>query len=146
LVYIRIEAEVRPTEDIEKVLKALKNIFIFKNLKVEDLGNGRKLIVIEENSIETLRKMYEIVRRQKILDSVRSMLLKNSRGEIIEIKLNKQAAYQGIVSFVEADSESPLGPISIIISSKNINAIIDWIAPKTSHGRPLWETTLPEDI
>lgn len=145
MVYIRIEAEVRPTEELEKVLKALKNLFIFRNFKVEDLGNERKLIIVEENSIETLRKMYEIVRRQRILDTARSIFLKNLRGVVIEIKLNKQAAYQGIISFVESNSESPLGPILVTISSRNINAIIDWITPKTSHGRPLWECPPPEE-
>ena len=145
MVYIRIETEVRPTEDLEKVLKALKNLFIFKNIKTEDLGSERKLIIIEETSLETLRKMYNAMRRQRILDTARSIFLKNLKGETIEVKLNKQAAYQGIVSFVDSDSESPLGPISVVISSKNINAIIDWITPKTSRGRPLWESPTPED-
>ncbi|MCI4436629.1 MAG: hypothetical protein JHC33_07445 [Ignisphaera sp.] len=146
MVYIRIEAEVRPTEDIEKVLKALKNIFTFKNFKVEELGNERKLIIIEESSIDVLSKMYDGLRRQRILDTSRNIFLKNLRGDTIEIRLHKQAAYQGIISFVDSDAESPLGSIYVIISSKNINALIDWLAPKTTHGKPLWELPTPTDV
>jgi hypothetical protein len=146
MVYIRIEVEVRPTEDIEKVLKALKNIFTFKNFKVEELSNERKLIIIEENSIDVLSKMYDGLRRQRILDTSRNIFLKNLRGDTIEIRLHKQAAYQGIISFVDSDAESPLGSIYVIISSKNINALIDWLAPKTAHGKPLWELPRPTDV
>ena len=146
MVYIRIEAEVRPTEDIEKVFKALKNIFAFKNFKVEELGNERKLIIIEESSIDVLSKMYDGLRRQRILDTSRNILLKNLRGDTIEIRLHKQAAYQGIISFVDSDAESPLGSIFVIISSKNINALIDWLVPKTTHGKPLWELPTPTDV
>jgi len=110
------------------------------------LGDERKLIIIEDSSIEVLTKFYEIVRRQRILDTTRNVLLKNLRGNVIEVKLNKQAAYQGVISFVDSDAESPLGAITMLVSSKDINAIIDWLAPKTSHGRPLWEFSLPKDI
>ncbi|MEM0026327.1 MAG: RNA-binding domain-containing protein [Ignisphaera sp.] len=143
--YIRIEAEVRPTEDLNKVIKAIKNIFNFRNIKVEELGNERKLIIIEENNVEALTKLRDILRRQRILDTARNILLKNYKGNVIEVKLNKQAAYQGIVSFVDSDNESPLGPINMVISSDKIELIIDWLTPKTSHGKPIWDLPTPTD-
>jgi len=145
-VYIRIEAEVRPTEDLDKVVRAIKNIIVVRNLKLEDVGRGKKIIICEENSLESLRKFYEILRRQRILDTARSAMLKNLKGNTIEFKLNKQAAFQGIVNFVENDSESPLGAITIMITSNKVNKIVDWLAPKTSHGKPLWEIEPPKDI
>jgi len=144
-VYIRIEAEVRPTEDLDKVVRAIKNIIVVRDLKLEDVGRGRKIIICEENSLESLRKFYEILRRQRILDTARNAMLKNLKGNTIEFKLNKQAAFQGIVNFVENDSESPLGAITIMITSNKVNKIVDWLAPKTSHGRPLWEIEPPKD-
>lgn len=145
MVYIRIETEVRPTEDLNKVIRALKNLFNFKNIKVEELGNERKLIVIEENNIETLTKFRDILRKQRILDTARNILLKSYKGNVVEVKLNKQAAYQGVVSFVDSDNESPLGPINVVISSDKIELIIDWLTPKTSHGKPIWDLPTPTD-
>ncbi len=146
MVYIRAEVEVRPTEDLDKVLKALKNILHVKNVRVEDLGKERKMIICEENELNALRKFHDILRRQKILDTARSVMLRSLRSNTIEFKLNKQAAFQGIINFVENDSESPLGAITITITSNRINAVIDWLAPKTSHGRPLWEIEPPGDV
>jgi len=145
-VYIRIETEVRPTEDLNKVVKALKNIFNIKNMKIEDIGNERKLVIAEENDVEVLTKLREALRRQRILDAARNVFLKNRRGDSIEIKLNKQAAYQGIVSFVDSDNESPLGPINLFISSNKLELIIDWLAPRTSHGKPIWDLQIPKDV
>lgn len=146
MVYVRVEVEVRPTEDLNKVLKALNNVVAVKNPRVEDLGRERKLIVAEEESLEPLKRLYEALRRQRILDSARAVLLKNLRGNTVEVKLNKQAAYQGVISFVDQDSESPLGPIRITISSSKIEMIVDWLTPRTAHGVPLWELELPSDV
>jgi len=145
LVYIRVEAEVRPTEDLDKVLRALKNILYIKNVKVEDVGRERRIVICEESSLDILKKLHDILRRQRILDTARSVMLRNLRSTTTEFKLNKQAAFQGIINFVENDNESPLGAVTVMITSSNINAIIDWLAPKTSHGRPLWETEPPKD-
>ncbi|MCS7111844.1 MAG: hypothetical protein N3D82_02835 [Ignisphaera sp.] len=146
MVYIRAEVEVRPTEDLDRVLKALKNILDAENIRVEDVGRGRKMILCEENDLDALRKLHDILRRQRILDTARSVMLRSLSNNTIEFKLNKQAAFQGVINFVENDNESPLGAITIMITSKKINAIVDWLAPRTSHGKPLWETAPPEDV
>ncbi len=143
--YIRIEAEVRPTEDVTKVLRAIKNIIDTENIKIEDIGNEYKIIIAEETNINTLKKLFSILRRQKILDSARSILLRNLKGNSVEFKLNKQAMYQGIVSFAESDAESPLGTIKILITSPKINLIIDWLTPRTARGKPIWEIEPPSD-
>ncbi len=145
MVYIRVEVEIRPTEDEEKVLKALKNVVLIDNIRIVELSSGYRLAVAEGNDISMLLKLYELLRRQRILDTARNILMKHSQGDVLNIKLNKQAAYQGYVSFVEDESESPLGPISITISSDKLYEVIDWLAPRTSHGRPLWERDIPRD-
>lgn len=145
MVYVRAEVEVRPTEDLDKVLKALKNVLNAKNVKVVDVGRERRVIVCEESDLDALRKFHDVLRRQRILDTARNIMLRNLMHNAVEFKLNKQAAFQGVVNFVENDSESPLGAIAIMISSAKINAVIDWLAPKTSHGKPLWEVAPPED-
>lgn len=146
MVYVRVEVEVRPTEDFDKVLKALKNIFSIGNLKVEDIGRERRIVICEENNLNVLRRFHDMLRRQRILDTARSTMLKNLRGNTIEFKLNKQAAFQGVINFVDSDNESPLGAITVTITSNKVNAIVDWLAPRTAHGKPLWETAPPEDV
>ncbi len=41
--------------------------------------------------------------------------------------LNKQAAFVEKIAICEKSDESPLGPIKVIITSPNIDGIIDWI-------------------
>ncbi len=41
--------------------------------------------------------------------------------------LNKQAAYADKIAICEESDESPLGPIKIVLSSNNIERIIEWL-------------------
>jgi len=146
MVYIRAEVEIRPTEDENKVLKALKNIIFIESVRILDIGRGFKIAIAESNDVSALLKLYELFRRQRILDTARNVMLKNARNGILTLQLNKQAAYQGVVSFVDHESESQLGIITVTISSERLNEIIDWLAPRTAHGRPLWEREVPRDV
>ena len=142
---IRIEVEVRPTEDESKVRKALKNIFTLKDsdIKGVDIGNNYKLLVVESRKLTVLFRLYELLRQERILDTARSIMLSLKRGDMLTLKLHKQSAYAGHISFISYDEESPLGPITLTIVSDKLSEIIDWLAPKTSHGRPLWEKEIP---
>lgn len=143
MLLVRVEAEVRPTEDPEKVVRAVKNLLDIE-LKVVELPEGYKLVVGESSSIDSLRKLHTSLRQERILDAARSYMLRNRRGTSLELKLHKQAAYAGHISLVTYDEESPLGPIRVIIASDKINEIVDWLAPPTSQGRPIWEKPPPQ--
>lgn len=140
---VRVEAEVRPTEDPEKVVRAVRNL-VDVELKVVELPELYKLVVGESSSVDSLRRLHAALRQERILDAARSYMLKNRRGNSLELKLHKQAAYAGHISLVTYDDESPLGPIRVIIASDKINDIIDWLAPPTSQGRPIWEKPPPQ--
>lgn len=146
MVYIRVEAEVRPTEDLAKVLKAVSTVIRTDNARVEDMGRGYRTIVVESTDIESIKPLHDSLRRHRILDTARDYMFKHKRGEIITIMFNKQAAYQGRISFIEKPSESPLGAIVMMVSSPQIDRVIDWLAPRTAHGRPLWEVEAPRDV
>jgi len=145
MVKIRVEVEVRPTEDLDKVRKALLNVFEPGKIEVMERDRGYKLLVGESNSYRSLLKIYELIRRERIMDAARSMLKKGVIGNMLIFKVNKQAAYQGKLSFVETNSESPMGAITFIIETSNPHEVIDWLAPKTSMGNPLWEREMPKD-
>ncbi len=83
------------------------------------------------------------MRRERILDTARSILKRAVRGNTIMFRINKQAAYRGRLSFSEEDVRSPLGPITFIIECRDPNEVIDWLAPPTSRGHPIWEKKMP---
>jgi len=140
---LRVEAEVRPTEDLKKVVKSITNFFSIKHYAVQERG-PYPIIIAESDSVESLLKFHEILRRERILDSARKILEYGKKGNTITFKLHKQSAYVGHPSFVSVDSESPLGPIRVKILTNKANELIDWLAPKTSGGRPLWDKPIPD--
>jgi len=81
------------------------------------------------------------LRRQKILDTARSVMLGSLVGESIQFQLNKQAALMGKVSF--PPEEEPLGSVHVKITGGR--HVIDWLAPQTEKGVPIREIEL-EDL
>ena len=139
---LRVEAEIRPTEDPEKVVRAVRNV-VDVDLRVVELSEGYRIAVGESSNIESLKRLHLLLRQERILDAARAYMLRNRRGNSLEIKLHKQAAYAGHISLVTFDEESPLGPIRLLIVSDKIDEIVDWLSPPTSQGRPLWEKPPP---
>ncbi len=142
---VTVYVEVRPTEDLEKVKKALLNVFTPDELKIEE-QSGKKYLVGFGYSYHCLVKLQNLIKVQGIEDSARLVF---SRGIISENRivfhLNKQAAYVGVLSFATIESESPLGPITFIIETNNVRQLIDWLSPKTLKGKRLYEVKPPED-
>ena len=140
---LRVTSEVRPTEDEEKVLKSITNFFDIEIYGIVD-SPPYKEIVGEPPSISALFKFYEALRQERILDTARKVMNPGRLGDSLHFKLHKQSALAGHISFITYDSESPLGPIKVTIKSDKIDDIIDWLAPKTSRGRPLWDKPVPK--
>jgi len=144
VIKVRVEAEVRPTEEVEKVKKAITNIIDVDDFNIIELGGGLKLLIGESNSIRSLLKLHHILRVERILDTTRSVMFKSLINNTLTLKIHKQSAFIGKLSLITHDDESPLGPITITITSDKIREVIDWLAPKTSKGRPLWERDMPD--
>ncbi len=129
---LRVEAEVWPTESIEKVEKAVKNIFPNIDISI----SGGKLVG-ESTDVQVLKKFHLALRIQRVLDAARSVMFNGMSGSRVVINLNKQAAFVGKVSFVEG--ETPLGPITATFEALDIECLIDYLAPRTIDGRPVEE-------
>lgn len=142
---VRVEAEVRPTEDVEKVKRAVLNIIAADHVSVEDYGNGYMLVIAESYSLRGLARLHERLRAERILDAARSYMLRGIDRDTLVFKLNKQAAYVGRISFIDIDSEAPMGPIVVTIEHANPREVVDWLAPPTRMGRPLYEKPMPRD-
>jgi len=142
-VSVVVEAEVRPTEDQEKVLKAVKAFFDPETLRVERAGRST-IIVASSRAITSLEKLHQALRIERILDAARKAMKRGVQGGTLVFYIHKQAALKGRLSFVSSDAESPLGAIKFVISHPDPDKVIDWLAPPTRQGKPLYERSPPE--
>jgi uncharacterized protein len=130
-VAVSVEVEVNPTEDEEKVRAAINNILGAASITVQPFGKGSALMA-EAKGKDSLMKLRNMLRNDRVRDASRRILLKSIRGNKINFFLNKQVAYAGHISFSEETGESPLGPIRFSIETDDPVALIEWLAKKTA--------------
>ena len=117
---VRVETAIHPTENPEKVVRALRNLF--PDLRIE--STEHRIIGTTEN----LDRLRELIRNQRIRDTTRRQLIAGRRESRTTVSLSKQAAFVGVVNFA---ASSPLGDIAIEIESDDLDAAIDYIAEST---------------
>lgn len=118
---IIVQTYVNPSEELEKVTTAVKNIFpgfVF-------ILKGNKLYFSTEK-LEILKKIKEQTRSRSTLAVLKKFLYNNKSMNTTFFLLNKQAAFSGVVVIVEEEDESPLGPIKITIKNQCVEEIIRW--------------------
>ena len=121
---IEITCPVYPSEDPEKVKTAILKIFPNATLEVSDMGI--------KGTTDNLDRFSKQIRKQKILDTTRSVMLHGKRGDRTRIFLNKQVAFVGKVSFCE--EKTILGTMKVVIIDEDIDGLIDKVAPVTVDG------------
>jgi len=144
MIKIRVETPVYPTEDINKVKKAIENIIPDIDCKIEKAGKKTYLIG-EMKGTKGLKLLHRLLRDQKILDTARSILKRSVSGNTIIFYLRKQAAFMGKIHFCDAYAETPLGPIVVQIMADDPHKVIDWLAPPTKRGQPIFEIDIQEE-
>ena len=115
---------INPSEDIDKIRTAVSNVLIDMDEKI--VGNS---LIANSNNYESLSKIYEIIRAKNIKKVYRRNLRQNIVDDSTWFYLNKQAAFANVVALCDEDNQSPLGPIKIVLQSKNIRDVIDWFVP-----------------
>ena len=128
-ILLHIEAEVNPTEDLEKVKQAVVNIFGAVKFKVKSRTWGHMLIA-ETTGTEGLTKLYNMLSRERIRSAARKVFRRGMDEKSVVFYLNKQVAYAGHISFSQKTAESPLGPINVQIRCDNPRKLIEWLTPK----------------
>ncbi len=118
---IIVHTYVNPSEELEKVAFAIKNVFPNSNFILKD----NKLHVSTDN-LEELKKIKEQIRSRSTISVLKKILYNNQNMNATWFLLNKQAAFSGVVVIVEEEDESPLGPIKITIKNQDIEEIIKW--------------------
>ena len=114
---------INPTEDLDKILKALSNILDYDELEIDD---NYITVTGDEDSLLRLRESLE---KRRIRNTARKIMLKGLQDKVIFFKLSKQAAYAGLVNIISEDL-SALGEINVTIETDNVDAFLDWIAPE----------------
>ena len=114
------------SEDPEKVAKAIKNAVGAEVTINEDRGR----LMTKGDDAEGLNVLYNKIRDKQIVNAARIRLLENTSENSTWLYLNKQASFADTINICDDEAESPLGPIKITIYSKNIESIIDWLAPR----------------
>jgi len=115
---------INPSEDIDKIRTAVSNVLIDMDEKI--VGNS---LIANSNNYESLSKIYEIVRAKNIKKVYRRNLRQNIVDDSTWFYINKQAAFANVIALCDEDNQSPLGPIKIVLQSKNIRDVIDWLVP-----------------
>jgi hypothetical protein len=115
---------INPSEDIDKIRTAVSNVLIDMDEKI--VGNS---LIANSNNYESLSKIYEIIRVKNIKKAYRRNLRQNIVDDSTWFYLNKQAAFANVIALCDEDNQSPLGPIKIVLQSKNIRDVIDWFVP-----------------
>jgi len=119
---IDVYCTINPSEDQTKVEQAISNIFPDIEIQINDDS-----LKATSQNLETLSNIFGVIRSHKIQRVYRRFLNNNLRNDSTWFYLNKQAAYSNTISLCDEAEESPLGPIKIVLTSKNIEDIIDWL-------------------
>jgi predicted RNA binding protein with dsRBD fold (UPF0201 family) len=129
-VTVHVEADVNPTEDPEKVKKAIDNIVGNATFTSEQAYQG-SILKADAKGQEALTKFRNLLRNDRIRDAARKLLNRAVRENKISFYLNKQVACAGHISFSEESAESPLGPLRVVIETDNPHELVNWLAEKT---------------
>jgi len=117
---IRLSARCHPTEDKDKIVRAIKSIFPDARIEGEDP------ITAVSSSLDMFA---ELLKRQRIRDAARQVMRRGTHGQTTSFRLNKQVAAIGKISF--SDEGHPLGDIEVTISETELDSLIDRVAPST---------------
>ncbi len=119
---IDVYCTINPSEDQTKVEQAISNILPDIEIQINDDS-----LKATSQNLETLSNIFEVIHSHKIQRVYKRFLNNNLRNDSTWFYLNKQAAFSNTVSLCDEAEESPLGPIKIVLTSKNIEEIIDWL-------------------
>ena len=119
---IEMFCTVNPSESIEKIEKAISNIFPYSII-----NNSNLAIHAQSKELRSFEKIYQFIHNNKLQKNYLRSLEDHLQDDTTWFYLNKQAAFVEQIAICEESDESPLGPIKVTITSSNIDAIIDWL-------------------
>lgn len=119
-----VRTTVNPTEDLEKVVKAVRNMLGDIELHQSE-KSGSIIIEGHLDRIEDLAPLRAILAKMRIRDAASSFFKRIVQEELLSFGLNKQAAYAGHASFYSS-GESQLGPIQVTIKG-DVSEVVSYL-------------------
>jgi len=116
------KATVNPTEDLDKVIEALSNVFDY-----DDIVIAKEMVTVTGNT-SCLFPFKEFLEKGQIRDAAQKMILKgwDEESKTINLKLSKQVAFAGRINLVDDDLSS-IGEIDVKISTENVEEFANWL-------------------
>ena len=119
---ISAHCTINASEDANKVRTAVSNVLTDMDEKLTSDS-----LVANSNNYESLTKIYETMRSRRTKSAYRRHLMRNMTEDSTWFYLNRQAAFANVPVLCDEADESPLGPIKVVLHSKNIEDVIDWL-------------------
>ncbi len=139
--YITCELKMNPTEDEQKLRKLMAQIVV-GDPTLDKRFDGEYLVILTNNRLDIMG-FFELIREQRLLDTVRTQMFKNMEyGSMTSLYFNKQALHMGRLSIVDFEDNPPLGAVLLQFVSEEgekLEEFIDWLAPQTYKGKELTE-------
>jgi uncharacterized protein len=120
---LTVRARVNPTEELDKVIEAISNIFDYDELEI---GEGYIEVTGNESSV---LKLKDELKNRKIRDTANKILSKGIENNKISFSLGKQAALVSVPNFVDSQM-SALGELDVVIETDHPETFIAWITQK----------------
>ena len=119
---ISVYCTINESEDVNKVRTSISNILTGMDEKMTD-----DALIANSANYESLTKIYETMRSRRTKSAYRRHLMRNMTEDSTWFYLNKQAAFADVITLCDEEDQSPLGPIKVVLHSKNIEDVIDWL-------------------
>ena len=121
---VELRASVSPSEDPQKVLAAMRQVFGDCEYSFEVKQFTIKLY---SSSSKCLRRLHDQLRDRHVRAAARRLMEASLEGNLLTLKLNRQAATAGVLALCSNAVESPLGPLTLEVESSTPEKLIDWL-------------------
>jgi predicted RNA binding protein with dsRBD fold (UPF0201 family) len=128
-VRVRVVAELKSTEDPEKVMRALTKLFPTIRFELKSVGQ-RQFIEGESEELGSLSYLKENLRRRKVRAAAERIMRGFSGEKLVRFMLSKQAAYVGTASLLELDELPEIGWIDVFVETEEPEEVIRWLTER----------------
>ncbi len=119
---IQMSCMINPSEDPEKIKHAISNVFPYSITT-----NDAFFVISKSKELRSFEKIHEAIHTNNSQNIYGRNLENNLENNSTWFFLNRQAAFVEKIILCDQAEESPLGPITVTVTSSNIDRIIDWL-------------------
>ena len=88
---------------------------------------GSNSVRLRSGSSRCLQRLHDQLRDRHVRDAARRLMLASLDGNVLLLKLNRQAAAAGVLALCSSAVESPLGPLNLEVETESPSQLIEWL-------------------